>query len=58
MTQNKTYLSDAAKKARAEYLRAYRKRNPEKVKKWNMNYWERVAKKAKETAMKENDDEV
>lgn len=40
---NSTELSDAAKKARAEYTRKYRKEHPEKVRQWNKNFWERKA---------------
>jgi len=36
-------LSDAAKKARAEYTRKYRKEHPEKVRQWRRNFWERKA---------------
>ena len=37
-------LSDAAKRARAEYMREWRKANPEKVKQNNKSYWERRAR--------------
>lgn len=39
-------LSDAAKKARAEYTRKYRKEHPEKVREWNRRFWEKQAEKA------------
>ncbi len=41
-------MTDEAKKARAAYLREWRKKNPDKVKKQAENYWERQAKKAQE----------
>lgn len=36
-------LSDAAKKARAEYARAWRKKNPDKQRAANRRYWEKKA---------------
>lgn len=39
-----TQISDAARIARNEYAREWRKRNPDKVKKANERYWERKAK--------------
>ena len=43
--------SDAAKKSRAKYMREYRRKNPDKVKKMNYKYWERRAEReAKQSA--------
>lgn len=42
----KTELTEAAKQARADYMREWRKRNPEKIKELNRRYWERKARKA------------
>lgn len=36
-------LSDEAKEARREYRRAYYKRNKERIKEQNRQYWERKA---------------
>lgn len=48
-------LTEEAKKARREYLRAYRKKNPDKVRKWNANFWEKKAKEMeKQNGQKEN----
>lgn len=40
-------LSDAAKRARADYAKEWRKKNPEKQREINRRYWE---KKAQEPA--------
>ena len=40
-------LSEAARKKRSEYQRLYRQRNPERVKQWQANHWEREALKDK-----------
>lgn len=37
------------KAARAAYAREWRKKNPEKVKKYNENYWLKKAKEMEET---------
>lgn len=37
-------MTEEAKKARREYNKEYRRKNPERVKKWNNDYWERKAK--------------
>lgn len=47
-------MDDEAKKARAEYMKAYRKRNPEAIRKANANYWARIAKKSQEQQLEEN----
>lgn len=39
-------MTEAAKKARREYLNKWRKANPDKVKKQQEDYWERKAAKA------------
>jgi len=36
-------LSERAKQKRNEYMRAYRKRNPEKIKQYGIRYWEKQA---------------
>lgn len=41
--------SNEAMRARAEYLRDWRKRNPDKVKAYNRRYWEKRAAAARAT---------
>lgn len=41
-------MDDAAREARNAYYRAYRKANPDKVRKWKENYWKRRAAKIAE----------
>lgn len=41
-------MDDAAREARNAYYRAYRKANPEKVKRWRANYWKHKAEKQAE----------
>lgn len=43
-------MTDEAKKTRAEYIRGWRKRNPQKVKDAQARYWEKLAKKQAEYA--------
>ncbi len=38
-------LSEAAKKERARYMREWRRRNKEKIKQMNEQYWEKKAQK-------------
>lgn len=38
-------ISEAAKKARSNYLREWRKRNPEKTKQYAEKHWERIAER-------------
>ena len=38
-------MSEAAKQAQRDYMNNWRKKNPEKVKKYNNNYWESIANK-------------
>lgn len=38
-------MNEEAKKARNKYIREYRRKNPERVKKWNDDYWERRAQR-------------
>ena len=45
-------MTDEAKKARAEYQRQWRKKNPEKVKAWADRHWEKVAAQKKEKEVK------
>lgn len=49
---NKSGMSDAARKARAAYQREWNKKNPDKVKRYRDNYWERMAAKANDTPEK------
>lgn len=37
--------SEEARKAQAEYMREYRRRNPDKIREANRRYWEKKAKK-------------
>ena len=48
-------LSEEARKARNEYYRAWRKKNPEKVKQTQEKYWKKKAKEMQEQAEKENE---
>lgn len=41
-------MSDNAKSARAEYQRAWRAKNVDKVRQYNKSYWERKAQAQKE----------
>jgi len=41
-------MNEKARQARAKYLREWRKRNPEKVKKSMNKYWSKVAKQIEE----------
>ena len=36
-------LSNAARQKKNEYMREYRKRNPEKARKYQIDFWERKA---------------
>lgn len=36
-------MTDKAREARNRYLREYRRRNPDRVRKWNENVWEKKA---------------
>lgn len=38
-------MDDQARKAQREYLRAWRKRNPDKVRAANRKYWQRRAQR-------------
>lgn len=38
-------LDSMASNSRREYLRAWRKKNPEKVKEYNISYWKRRAER-------------
>lgn len=37
-------LSKEARRARAQYMRQWRAKNKDKVRRYQKNYWERVAK--------------
>lgn len=41
-------ISEEAKKARRDYMRKYRKNNPDKIRDINARYWERKAKQLEE----------
>ena len=41
-------MSEAARKAQAEYMRKYRKQNPDRIREINRRYWEKRAKKQQE----------
>ena len=43
MEKQKKELSEAARNARRAYSRRYRFLHPDKVKQWNVAYWERKA---------------
>ena len=51
--QQKQSVQEAARKARNAYLRDWRAKNPEKVKQYNANYWERKAAQYGEDAAAE-----
>ena len=40
-----TAFDEAAKAARREYYRQYRRNNPQKIKEANARYWQRMAEK-------------
>ena len=42
-------MTDAAKEARRAYKRAWAQANPEKVKQYQANYWQKQAQKQQET---------
>ena len=50
-----TELSEQAKQARKEYTRAYRQRNPERVRQWARNYWERKGSQIAEASVGETE---
>lgn len=43
-------MTDEARKTRAEYLRSWRKKNPQKVKDAQERYWEKLAQRQAEYA--------
>lgn len=47
---NEKELEEAAAQARRDYVNQWRKKNPEKVKKYNADYWRRKAEKNKKEA--------
>lgn len=53
-------IEDMAREAQRQYLRQWRKRNPEKVKKYNREYWIRRVQKeqAQKDAEKSNKGEI
>jgi len=46
----KTKLSDAARQARNQYIRAWRARNTDKVRETNLKYWERRAERSSDSS--------
>ena len=42
--------SEAARKARNEYCRQWRKAHPDKVRAYNLQYWEKIAQQQAEYA--------
>lgn len=46
----KIMLDQIATEMRREYLQNWRKKNPEKVRQYNKDYWNRKAAKAKQEA--------
>jgi len=48
-------MNEKARQARAKYLREWRKRNPEKVKKSMNKYWSKVAKQIEEKEKEEDE---
>lgn len=36
-------MNEQARKAQAAYIREYRRKHPEKVRKWRENYWNKKA---------------
>lgn len=49
-------MNEKARKARAKYLREWRKANPDKVKKSMNKYWMKVAKDIEEKEKEDNDE--
>lgn len=45
----------SAREMQRRYLREWRKKNPDKVKKYNRDYWRRKAEKAKQEGANEHD---
>ena len=50
-----TTMSEKAAELRRQYVREYRARNKDRVRKWNAAYWER---KAAQKAAKPNDNDM
>jgi len=48
-------MDDKAKQARNEYMRAYRKKNPDKIKNVNSRYWSRRAERNNQQQQAEPD---
>lgn len=46
-------MTEEARQARAKYQAEYRRRNPDKARKWNERYWERKAEKQQAMTMAE-----
>ena len=45
----KLMLADEARKLQRDYIRDWRRRNPDKVRKYNQDYWNRKVQQRKET---------
>lgn len=50
-------MTNEAKKARAAYLRQWRKKNPQKVKDAQERYWDKVARQQHEFAKQQGDND-
>ncbi len=44
-------MNDKAREERNAYLRAWRKKNKDRVKEYNSSYWERKSKREKEQSI-------
>ena len=53
--KKQTALSPEARKTRAEYLKRYRKLNPDRQRQWSKNYWEKKALSAQSTEERQED---
>ena len=50
MTTQQNEMSEAARKAKNAYQGIWRKKNPEKIRQYHDNYWERQAQKQQEAS--------
>lgn len=46
-------ISDQGREVRNEYQRQWRRRNPERMRSYRVNYWERVAERLQEHQQKQ-----
>ena len=49
-------MTEAAKEARRAYIREWRRKNPDKMRRYTETHWERVALRAKTTTKTEETD--